>query len=196
MNAVARLTCIAAIGLLGACASAPPVHHVTLDDGGPRITRSSATPSVAVVRANVPELIDRPQLVVRNNGHQVTLSEQYRWAEPLRREIPRVFANDLGELLESNRVAALPTAAESFYVDFKLSLDFQQLDAVSGQGTDVDVLWRIEVRGGKAIVGRSTFRQPQAAATTDLESLVATQRQALRRVATEIAREIGAHSKS
>jgi len=193
MNTPTRLlACIIATALLSGCASLPPARHITLDDGRPKTAKSSTVPSVAVVRANVPELIDRPQLVVRDGSH-VTFSEQYRWAEPLRREIPRVIANDLGELLDSSRVAALPSDAEGFNVDFKLMLEFQQLDAVIGQGADVDVLWRVECRSGKAFVGRSSFRQPLAGAATDYPALVAAQRQALRRVAAEIAKEIAEH---
>ena len=193
MNTPTRLlACIVATALLSGCAGLPPARHITLDDGRPKTAKSSTVPSVAVVRANVPELIDRPQLVVRDGSH-VTFSEQYRWAEPLRREIPRVIANDLGELLDSSRVAALPTDAEGFNVDFKLMLEFQQLDAVIGQGADVDVLWRVEYRSGKAFVGRSSFRQPLAGAATDYPALVAAQRQALRRVAAEIAKEIAEH---
>jgi len=189
-----RLACIAAIAFLGACASEPHTRHITLDGGKPQVARASVTPSIAVVRANMPEIVDRPQLVLRD-GNQVTFSEQYRWAEPLRREIPRVIANDLGELLDSGRIAALPADTEGFNADFKLTLDFQQLDAVVGQGADVDVLWRIEPRGGKAFVGRSSFRQALTGGATDNAALVAAQRQALRRVATEIAKEIAMHQK-
>lgn len=196
MNAVAKWACISVVGLLGACASAPPpVHHVTLDDGRARTTRSSMVPSVAVVRANVPDVIDRPQLVLRSDGNHVALSEEYRWAEPLRREIPRVIANDLGEWLDSSRVAALPTDADGFNVDFKLTLDFQQLDAVVGQGVDVDVLWRIEPRSGPSFVGRSSLRQPLEGSVVDTPALVTAQRQVLRRVAAEIATEIAAYPK-
>jgi uncharacterized lipoprotein YmbA len=195
MNTPARLACIATIAFLSACTSAPPTHHITLDDGRPPVAKSSITPGIAVVRANVPDRIDRPQLVLRSDGNQVTLSEQYRWAEPLRREIPRLIANDLGELLDSSRVAALLAEDAGFAVDFKLALDFQQLDAFVGQGVDVDVLWRLEHRSGKAIVGRSSFRQPLAGTATDTAALVAAQRQALRQVAAEIAKEIAVYPK-
>ena len=193
MKSLARLACIATLAFLGACADAPPTRLITLDDGRPQIAGSSNAPSIAVVRADVPERIDRSQLVMRTAGNLVTLSEQYRWAEPLRREIPRVMARDLGELLDSSRVAALPTDAAGYDVDFRLMLDFQQLDAVAGQGVDLDVLWRVEHRSGKAIVGRSSFRQPVAGAAADYPTLVAAQRQALRRVATEIAQGIAAY---
>lgn len=195
MNTPAKLACIAAIAFLSACADAPPARHITLDDSRPPVAKSSITPSIAVVRANVPDRIDRPQLVLRSEGNQVALSDQYRWAEPLRREIPRLIANDLGELLNSSRVAALPAEEAGFIVDFKLALDFQQLDAVVGKGVDVDVLWRLEHRSGKSIVGRSNFRQPLAGATTDTPALVAAQRQALRQVAAEIAKEIAVYPK-
>jgi uncharacterized protein len=194
MKTPARLACIAAMATLGACAGPPPARHITLDDGRPPAVRSSMTPGVAVVRANVPDLIDRPQLVLRSDGNHVALSEQYRWAEPLRREIPRLVANDLGELLDSSRVAAVAAEDAGFAVDFKLALEFQQLDAVVGKGADVDVLWRLEHRSGKSVVGRSSFRQPLEGMAGDQPAVVAAQRQALRRVATEIAREIAAFS--
>lgn len=193
MKTPARLACIAAISVLVACAEAPPTRLITLDDGQPQIVGWSSAPSVAVVRANVPERIDRSQLVMRTDGNLVTLSDQYRWAEPLRREIPRVMANDLGELLDSSRIAALPSDAAGYDVDFKLMLDFQQLDPVAGKGVDVDVLWRVEHRSGSAMVGRSRFRQPVAGTVADYPTLVAAQRQALRRVATEIAQSIAAY---
>lgn len=192
MKTLAKLACIAALATLGACASAPPARHVTLDDGRPPLARSSVTPAVAVIRANVPDLIDRPQLVFRTDGNHVTLSEQYRWAEPLRREIPRLIAKDLGELLDSSRVAALAADDAGFPVDFKLALDVQQLDAVVGKGVDVDVLWRLEHRSGKSFTGRSTFRQPLTGTATDEIALVAAERQALRSVAAEIAKQIAA----
>jgi uncharacterized lipoprotein YmbA len=195
MKTPARLACIAALATLGACAGAPPARHITLDDGRPPVAKSSITPGIAVVRANVPDLIDRPQLVLRSDGNHVALSEQYHWAEPLRREIPRLIANDLGELLDSSRVAAIAAEDAGFPVDFKLALEFQQLDAVVGQGVDVDVLWRLEHRSGKSFVGRSSFRQPLAGAAADQPALVAAQRQALRRVATEIAKEIATYPK-
>ena len=104
MKTLKRIACLTTIVLLGACASQPLPRHVTLDDGRPRMARSLSTPSVVISRTNVPDLVDRPQLVLRTNGNQVMLSEQYRWAEPLRHEIPRVIANDLGELLDSSAV--------------------------------------------------------------------------------------------
>lgn len=195
MRSLGRLCCLLLVLGLSACAGSPPIRYFSLDDGRPRAAKSFPAPSIAVVRANVPDLIDRPHLVFRNDGNQVTIDDQARWAEPLRRQIPRVIANDLGELLDSSRVAALPSDAGGFDVDFKIVMNVQQLDAVAGRGADVDVLWRVEPRGGRSLIGRSSFRQPTAGGATDHASLVAAQRQGLRRVAAEIAKEIAAYPK-
>ena len=196
MNIPAKLACIATITFLSACAGTQPARHITLDDGRPPVAKSSTTPGIAVIRANVPDLVDRPQLVLRSDGNHVALSEQYRWAEPLRREIPRLIAKDLGDLLDSNHVAALPAEEAGFTVDFKIALDFQQLDTVVGTGVDIDVIWRVEPHTGDSFVGRSSFRQPLAGPATDIPALVSTERLALRRVATEITKAIALYQKN
>ncbi len=173
---------------LGACSSTPPPVFYTLDNGATNIARSGVTPSVVLTQTTLPELIDRPQLIVRTGNNQVRISEQHRWAEPLRREIPRVLANDLGQLLGSSRVVAMPIDAQRFDADFRVSLDVQRLEASDKNGVDIDLLWQIQDRQGKTIVGRSALRE-----TTDSDdyvALVAAQRRALARVAADIAARI------
>ncbi len=195
MKSATQLLCLAALLTLGACAGAPPARYVTLEDDRAPQAGTGTTPAIAVVRANVPELIDRPQLVLRQDHNHVVLSDQYRWAEPLRREIPRLIAQDLGEMLNSRRVAAVLPDDAGFPIDYRLTLEVQQLDAVVGLGVDVDVLWRLEARNGKSLTGRSTFRQPLAGAPEDQLALVTAQRQALRRVAGEIGEALGGAGK-
>lgn len=178
-----RLVLLAATFLAG-CASTPTVFY-TLDEGAPAASPRGSAPSIAVTQVSLPELIDRPQLVVRTAANRMRISEQQRWAEPLRREIARVIADDLGRLLDSSRVAALPLDAQRFDADFRLTLDVQRLEAVEGQGADVDILWRLEARQGNAIAGRSTLREPGAG--DDAAALVAAQRRALARVAADVA---------
>jgi uncharacterized lipoprotein YmbA len=179
---------LVAITALVACSSTPQPVFYTLDNGAASVTQSGKTPSVVLTQTSLPELIDRPQLIVRTGNNQVRISEQHRWAEPLRREIPRVLANDLGQLLGSSRVVALPIDAQGFSADFRVSLDVQRLEASDKNGADIDLLWRIEDRQGKTITGRSTLRE--ATISEDYGALVAAQRRALSRVAVEIAERI------
>ena len=181
--------------LLGACGTTPPAAYYSLDDGAMSVAARGTTPSVAIVQAKLPDSLDRPQLVIRSGGNRLQLSEQRRWAEPLRSEIPRVLAGDLGRLLDSSRVAALPVDVQRFAADFNVQLDIQRLDLIEGQGVDLDLMWLIEARQGQVSVGRSTLHEP-AAAGNDPGALVAALRRALGRAAVDIASEIRRQSGS
>ena len=90
------LACLGAVFLLGGCASTPAPVFYTLDNGIEQPGPQGATPSIVITQTNLPELIDRPQLVTRMANNQVRINEQQRWGEPLRRAIPRVLAMELG----------------------------------------------------------------------------------------------------
>ena len=185
------LLCALLAGLvLSACGTTPAPVYYALDDQVMSVAARGTTPSVAIVQVKLPELLDRPQLVTRGGGNRVHISEQQRWAEPLRNEIPRVLAGDLGRLLDSSRVAEMAVDVQRFPVDFRVQLDVQRLDAVEGQGADIDVMWFLESRQGQVSVGRSTLREPLAATGGDRAALVAALRRALGRVAADLAAEI------
>ena len=181
--------------VLGACGTTPPPAYYSLDDGAMSVAVRGTTPRVAIVQAKLPDSLDRPQLVIRSGANRLQLSEQRRWAEPLRSEIPRVLADDLGRLLDSSRVAAMPVDVQRFAADFNVQLDIQRLDLIEGQGVDFDLMWLIEPRQGQVSVGRSTLHEP-AAAGNDPGALVAALRRALGRAAVDIASEIRRQSGS
>ena len=175
--------------LLGACGTTVPPVYYSLEDQAMSVAARATTPRVAIVQIKLPDALDRPQLLIRSAGNRFLLSEQRRWAEPLRYEIPRVVADDLGRLLDSSGVAALPVDVDRFAADFRVQLDVQRLDIVAGQGADLDLMWLLEPRQGKVKVGRSTLREPLAAGD-DSAAPVAALRRALARASADIATEI------
>lgn len=176
---------LAALALLGGCAGTPAPSYFTLDTGMPARPAAGLTPSLAITRIALPELIDRPQLVVRSADNEVRIHESLRWAEPLRRQIPLLLADEIGRQLGSGRVVAAPLDGAGGDADFRLRLDVQRLVARSGGGAEVDMLWHLESRQGKTASGRSMVSE--AADGSDPAALVAAQRRALIRVAAEIA---------
>jgi len=117
------LACLGAVFLLGGCASTPAPVFYTLDNGIEQPGPQGATPSIVITQTNLPELIDRPQLVTRTANNQVRIKEQQRWGEPLRRAIPRVLAMELGRKLDSGRILSVP-------------IDAQRIDALAGEYED------------------------------------------------------------
>lgn len=183
-----RLCSVALITLLVGCSSSPPTRYFTLSDGDTEALPQGVTPSIVITQTTLPELIDRPQLIIRQTDNRVSVDELQRWAEPLRRDIPRVVANELGRQLGSSRVLSLPTDGQNFDADYRLLLDVQRLEAINGQGAQVDIMWRLISRQGKLITGRSNLRE--AIASSDTESLVSAQRRLLKAVAAEIAKNL------
>lgn len=173
---------------LGACGSSPSVNYYALDDGVVAATRG-AQPTLLVTSASVPETLDRPQMVLRAADSRLILSEQQRWAEPLRSAIPRVVAARLAEALDSSGVLAVTAGAPYFDADFRLALHVQRFDVQTDGAVDLDLSWVLKARDGKEIVGRSRVREQAADAASPGER-VAAQRRALARAAAEIAAEV------
>jgi hypothetical protein len=189
MTSIRTLFCAALTFALGACANSPAVQYFTLDDGQPAAMQLRNGPSVAIAQVSLPELVDRPQLVVRTPGHQLRINDQYAWGEPLRQQIPRLLARTIGEELDSFNVVALTVDAQDYDMDFYVTLDIQRLEAISGQGVNLDVIWRVASRAGEVLVGRCMVSEPLAPTEpgSEYRTAVAAQSRALKGLARQIA---------
>jgi uncharacterized lipoprotein YmbA len=178
-----------AAGLVG-CSGSAPVRYFSLEDGESPPPGARDGARVAIVQVNLPELVDRAQLVVRTSGHRLQVSDQDRWAEPLRRQIPRLLARDLGVALNSGRVVTLPIDARNFDVDFKLTVDIQRLEVVLDRGVELDALWRVEQRDEQVFFGRTRVWQSIGSSADSYAAAVASQRLAFLGLARKLAEQI------
>src|SRR5690349_9986860 len=114
-----------AVFILSACASAGRERFYTLNAPEPPAAAEGA-PSVAVVSVSVPDLVDRPQIVVRPGPNQVDMSEQARWAEPLRGAIARVVTANLAAAMNGK------VAPQRGDPDYRVTLDVQRFESTLG----------------------------------------------------------------
>ena len=173
------------------CSRSPRVNFYTLEPGV-RVgaAAAAAVPAVAVGPVTLPELVDRPQLVVRVAANRVEILETQRWAEPLKSGIPRLIAEELGRLLGSSRVSSYLQHAGAG-ADYRVLLDFQRFEASSGEAVTVEVVWSVRrSAGGVAKTGRALVREPVAALGYD--PLVAAYGRALLAVSGDLAQAIRA----
>ena len=176
-------------GLAAGCGSSPPVQFYTLSAEASAGADRASTPSlrIAVGAVSLPDVVDRPQIVVRSGPNQVTLVDEHRWAESLKAEIPRVIAEDLGRLLSTGQVWAYPQHAPGA-VDYRVLVDVQRFESTPGQAASIDALWTIQrqtPQGVETKTGRSTVQQPVAGQGYD--ALAAAHSRALAAIANEIA---------
>jgi uncharacterized lipoprotein YmbA len=187
-SAVAVLT----ISSLTGCASSPNESFYTLSAGVPV---NGATPvngesaySVAVGPITLPEVVDRPQIVLRASPNEVIIVELHRWAEPLRSEIPRIIADNLTADLNVKRVAAYPQSAGD-NADYRVLVDIQRFDSTMGESVTIDALWTVKrVSDGALRTGRSMARESTGGGT--YEAVVAAHSRALTTISHEIAEAI------
>jgi uncharacterized lipoprotein YmbA len=149
---------------------------------------ASTTVRISVGRAAIPEMVDRPQMVVRSASNQVEISDFNRWGEPLRDAIPRVVAENLAQKL-GPRYTVVAGGMRGAVPEVRILLDVQKLDAALGGGVTLDVLWGVRSAGG-ARDGRSVIED--RASGSGYAGVAAAYSRALARVAQDIAAAIEA----
>jgi uncharacterized lipoprotein YmbA len=173
-----------------ACSRSPRVTFYTLAPDAKQVAPApdQAAPSVFVGPVTLPEVIDRPQLVVRVTANRVELLESHRWAEPLKSEIPRLIAQNLGRLLGSDRVSSYRQHAGAD-AQYRVLVDIVRFESAPGEAVTVEASWTIRrALGGTQKTGHSLVREKVAEAGYD--GLVAAYSRALAGVSGDIARAI------
>ena len=135
----------------------------------------------------LPEVVDRPQFVLRAGPNEVTIVELHRWAGPLRSEIPRIIADNLAADLNVKRVAAYPQSAGD-NADYRVLVDIQRFDSTLGESVSIDALWTVKrVSDGVLRTGRSMARESSGGA---YGAVAAAHSRALATISHEIAEAI------
>jgi uncharacterized protein len=147
--------------LLSACGSAPKEQFYTLSSDGKGELGSlpSQEYGVSVGPVYIPDVVDRPQFVLRMRGSEVRIVEQVRWAEPLTEGIARAVASNLAQSLNNARVSprSQPGAGEG---DYRVIVDVQRFDSALGEAATLDVTWTVRrVKDGEQQTGRVRARE-------------------------------------
>jgi uncharacterized lipoprotein YmbA len=136
----------------------------------------------------LPEVVDRPQFVLRAGPNEVTIVELHRWAGPLKSEISRSIAENLAADLNVKRVAAYPQSAGD-NADYRVLVDIQRFDSTLGESATIDALWTVKrASDGTLRTGRSTARESGSGGTYD--AVAAAHSRALATISREIGEAI------
>ncbi len=192
------------LSVLAACASAPPDAFYTLSASAAATTspQKPGAYSVALGQITLPELVDRPQLVVRSSANRVTILEHQRWAESLKGAITHVLAADLSTQLGGVTVAVRGDNA-SRDAKYVVLVDITTFDSVQNEAATLEATWSVRamnpvmgangansVNGGILRSGKATVREPTQEPSVD--ALVAAHERALARLSAEIALSVRA----
>jgi len=152
-----------ALGFSGGCSSSPPSTYYALSPL-PQPAGNHTSPgrwTIALGPVSLPEVLERPQLIMRGGSPEVRLAERHRWAAPLRGEVARVIGANLAALLTGT--GALVTLEEaSLNADFRVAVEVSLLEGHPGRAVLLEALWSVrDLKEGRLVAARaSRFEEP------------------------------------
>jgi uncharacterized lipoprotein YmbA len=187
------LILFAALMLIGCRGSAPPVEFYTLSatrtqTQANRITAEKPV-SVGVGPVVIPEVLDRPQIVIRTSPNKLQIDEFHRWAGRLDADLARVVAENISLKLPTEQVAVYPWDA-NFEPHYQVTLDIRYFEGRLGEDVLLDVVWKvIDLQKGATLrVKKSVIKKPLADKT--YETLIITKSKAVASLSDIIVNEI------
>jgi uncharacterized lipoprotein YmbA len=177
--------------LTGGCADTPQAKFYTLSARPPQERAQTAAPvRISIESVTVPDLVDRPQIVVRVDATQVGIDEFARWAEPLKAQVTRVLAADLAQSVPGALVSGYPPWAGEART-YRVLVDVQSFESALGDTATMVVLWTVHSPNpGDPVTGRTIVHEPTDGQGYD--ALVDAHSRALATVSADIARAIRA----
>lgn len=106
--------------------------HVT----EPQVVQVSLDP------VEIPEYLNRPQIVTHLDGAEYHLDEFNRWLEPLGDNLTRVIAENLTEMLSAYRIEVL-SMSRPVDTDFSVNVQILQLDGKPGREMVLVARWTL-----------------------------------------------------
>jgi uncharacterized lipoprotein YmbA len=190
---------LAALAGLGACSSTAPPRFYTLsstrqvanaDTASDTGVREAGVSTLLVGAVEIPQMLDRPQLVRRSGVNRIDVAEYDRWSEPLDAMIRRTLAEDLAVLVPKSRVLASTLPAVP--IDQTLVVEIACFEADNAGMVTLEAQWFVLAERASVphLSRRATIAEPTASGES--EAVVAAMSRALAKFAREVANALAA----
>lgn len=137
------LVAIGAVYLSG-CGTVQKSNFYQLDEPTNRsLTGVEKGSIIGLGPIQLPEYINRPQIITRDSQHRMQLSEVHRWIEPLSDSIKRMLVINLSNNLNSNRVYWIPRVERQFPLELRIAIDIGRFDGQLGKEVSLESRWSI-----------------------------------------------------
>ncbi|MBG89678.1 MAG: hypothetical protein CMO80_22645 [Verrucomicrobiales bacterium] len=116
--------CLLAAFLTGCMSLDPkpdPTRHFTLSARATSANESTGV-SIYIGEVEIPEYLNRSNLVLRKSGNEITISEYDRWAEPLENGITRVIAENISAHTGSRKVFTSAAGSSSSFLRVRVQV--------------------------------------------------------------------------
>ncbi len=162
----------------------------SLDPGVPFVTEPhlKAPLAVEVSSLHLPQYLERPQIVTRSTENRIELAEFHQWGGNLRKNMMRVLARNLSQLLATPQISIFPHSPQAA-PDFRVDLEIMKFERDPQGKVQLSAQWRVSGSGDrKALITQFTdLESPPVETGHDLEPTVS----AMSALWGELSQEIG-----
>ena len=148
-------TLIALGAPLAACATTMPTRYYTLATLLPPPARRRHL-ALALAEVDLPDYLDRSEIVTRAGAMQVQLAEFDRWSESLKPMLQRVLGEALSRATGAEEMVLLPQSRDVRY-DTLVTVQVQRFDADSSGAAVLDARVRLFGADGARLVASRPF---------------------------------------
>lgn len=137
----------------------------------------------------LPELLDRQQIVIRQDANRLLLSDGHRWAEPLAENFLRVLRENLSARLHTERFLLHPWPLKA-PPDYQVIIDVLRFEGDVSGAACLEAVWSVRDGQGKILLPRQRDSYEAAASGSGRAGTVAALSETLARFSGDIARQL------
>ncbi len=146
---------------------------------------------VGIGPVRLADYLDDSKIITRTSDNQLVKGEYDRWAGSFKNNFTNVLAENLGDLLRTDRIFLYPWRT-SVTLDYQVMVDVIRLDGRLGEAAWLVARWSVLAGPEKKLLtmNRSSINEPVSGG--DYAALVAAQSRAIAKLSQEIAQGIQA----
>lgn len=188
--------CAMSLALAGCLGSSRPSRFYTLAPLQIRNGQGGTPPdaTLAIGPVEIPESIDRPQIVTRTGANELVVAEFDRWGGSLDSEISGALVATVRDRLASQQIAVAPWRSALLSgggPSYRAAVSFSRFDGIPGQSVVLQGRWELIGQGSESLgVREATVTERIDGAGYD--ALVAAMQRALVRFGQQMADSVAA----
>ncbi|MBA4416830.1 MAG: hypothetical protein C0392_02800 [Syntrophus sp. (in: bacteria)] len=184
------------LSFLAGCGSSPPSRMYTLNSlAAPKSADTTVITKdfivVGIGPLEIPDYLDRPQIVTRTSRNELKLAEFDLWGSPLASDISRSIAENLSSLLKGDSIAVLPWRVH-IKSRYRVPVGIERFDVTPDSAVILKARWGVIEKDSTIpqIVRESVITKPLKG--SQYSEIVAAMSEAL----TDLSKEMAADIKS
>ncbi len=182
---ISSLTLLSAVFFVG-CGAPSKSYYVLTPSGS---VPSSSGRGIGVGPVSLPAYLDRPNIVFKQSGNLLAVSESHRWAGDLEDNISSVLSIDLGRHLGTGNVRTYPWGSDK-ELRYQVSVDIRQLHGTAEGDAYLEASWRVYALPSRSMVASRSWSGTEPLKKDGYEELVAAESRLLDRLAVQISKDM------